>query len=92
VIIDLKRYTMTFEADGIKVFQSLDPCLGHRCIKPVDHNMESNSLDQLYTITTGMRPDYINHTTNRSISWRSIHFVDEDLEATLDSWQKGSYE
>jgi hypothetical protein len=44
-IIDLKRETMTFEADGIKVVQPLDPCLGPRYTEPVDPNMESDALD-----------------------------------------------
>jgi len=38
---------MTFEEDGIKVVYPLDPCLGPRYIEPVDHNMESDALDQL---------------------------------------------
>jgi hypothetical protein len=72
-IIDLKRDTMMFEAYGIKVVQPLDPCLGHpRYIEPVDHNMESDALNQLYTIIVGTRPDYINPTANGSLSWRSI--------------------
>jgi len=58
VIIDLKRYSMTFEADGIKVLQPLDPCLGPRYIEPMEHNMESDVLDQLYMIIEGERPDY----------------------------------
>jgi hypothetical protein len=40
-IIDLKRDTMTFEADMIKVVQPLDPCLGPTYIEPMDHNMDS---------------------------------------------------
>jgi hypothetical protein len=90
--IDLKRDTMMFEADGIKVVQPLDPCLGPRYIEALDHNMESYALDQLYTITVGTRPDYINATADGSISYRSIQYVDEDLELAFDSWQQGSYE
>jgi hypothetical protein len=78
--------------DGIKVVHPLDPCLGPRYIKPVDHNMESDTLDQLYTITIGMRPDYINPTIDGSVSWRSIHSVDEDSEVAFESWKQGSYE
>jgi hypothetical protein len=40
-IIELKRDTMTFEADGIKVVHPLDLYLGSRYTKPVDNNMES---------------------------------------------------
>jgi hypothetical protein len=72
VIIDLKRDTMTSEGDGIKVVQPLDPYLGPRYIEPVDHSMESEDLDQLYIVTTGTRPDYINPTKNGSVSWISI--------------------
>jgi hypothetical protein len=78
-IIDIKRDTMTFEADGIKLVQPLDPCLGTRYIEPVDNNMESDSLDQLYTITTGRRPNYINPTAYGSVSWRRIQSTNKDL-------------
>jgi hypothetical protein len=44
VVIDLKRDTMTFEVDGIKVVQPLDPYLGPRYTEPVDNNMESKFL------------------------------------------------
>jgi hypothetical protein len=91
-IIDIKRDTMKFEEDGIKIFQPLDPCLGPRYVEQVDHNMDSEALDQLYTITAGMRLDYINPMVDGSISWRSIQYVDEDSEAAFDSWQQGSYE
>jgi hypothetical protein len=91
-IIDLNRDTMKFEADGIKLVQPLDPYLGPRYIELVDHNMESEALDQLYTIKEGMRLDYLNPTTDRLVSWRSIQFVHEDSEETFENWQQGSYE
>jgi hypothetical protein len=67
-IIGLKRDTMMFEVDGIKVVQSLDPCLGPRYIEPVEHNIDLEALDQLYTIKVGTRPYYINPTADGSIS------------------------
>jgi hypothetical protein len=51
-LIDLKRDTMTFEADGIKVVQPLDQYVGPRYTKPTDNNMEGEDLDQLYVVTT----------------------------------------
>jgi hypothetical protein len=54
--------------------------------------MESDALDQLYTITVGKRPDYINPTVDGSVSWRSIQFVDKDSKVAFDSWKQGSYE
>jgi hypothetical protein len=91
-IIGLKRDTMMFEADGVKVIQTLDPYMVPRYFEPMDNNMEPEVIDQLYTITTRMRLDYINPTADGSISWRSIHSAEEDLEITFDSWQQGSYE
>jgi hypothetical protein len=40
VVIDLKRYTMTFEEDGIKVVQPLDMYVLPRYTEPTDNNME----------------------------------------------------
>jgi hypothetical protein len=91
-IIDLKKDTMTFEAEGIKVVQPLDPYVGPRYTEPTNNNMEGEDLDQLYTITAGTRNDYINPTADGSVSWRSIQSTDEDSELAFDSWQQGSYE
>jgi hypothetical protein len=77
-VIDLKKDTMTFEADGIKVVKPLDPYVGPRYIEPTNNNMEGEDLDQLYTITEGTRDNYINPTTDGSVSWRSIQSVDKD--------------
>ena len=67
-IIDLKKETMTFEAEGIKVVQPLDPYVGPRYTEQTDNNMEEEDLDQLYIVTTGTRNDYINPTTDGSVS------------------------
>jgi hypothetical protein len=77
-IIDLKKDTMTFEVDVIKVVQPLDPYVGPRYIEPTDNNMEEEYLDQLYTTTTGTRDDYINPIVDGSVNWRSIQSTDED--------------
>jgi hypothetical protein len=91
-IIDLKKDTMMFEANGIKVVQPLDLYLGPRYTEMVENNMESYALDQLYTITEGTRPDYINPIADGSVSWRSIQSIDEDSKLAFESLQKGSYE
>jgi hypothetical protein len=44
VFIDLKRDTMMFEADGVKLAQPLDPYMGLGYIDLVDNNMESEVL------------------------------------------------
>jgi len=51
-LIDLKRDTMTFEADIIKVVQLLDPYVGPRYMEKIDNNMEGEDLDQFYVVTT----------------------------------------
>ena len=71
-VIDLKKDTMTFEADGIKVVQPLDPYVGPRYTEPKDNNMEGEDLDHLYTVTTGTRNNYINPIVDRLVSWQSI--------------------
>jgi hypothetical protein len=91
-VIDLKKDTMTFEAEGIKVVQPLDPYVGPRYTEPTDNNMEGEDLDQLYTVTAGTRNDYINPTVDGSVSWRSIQSADEDSELAFDSWQQGLHE
>jgi hypothetical protein len=78
VVIDLKRDTMTFEGEIIKVGQPLDPYVGPRYMEPTKNNMEGEYLDQLYAVTIGTREDYINPTADGSVSWRSIQSTDKD--------------
>ena len=66
-VIDLKKYTMTFEAKGIEAVQPFDPYVGPRYIKPIDNNMEGEDLAQLYTITTRTRNDYKNPIADGSV-------------------------
>jgi hypothetical protein len=92
VFIDLKRDTMKFEEDEIKVVQPLDPYVGPRYTDPMDKNMEGEDLDMVYVVIAGTREDYINPIVDGSISWRSIQSIDEDSELAFDSWKQGSYE
>jgi hypothetical protein len=91
-VIDLKKDTMIFEADGIKVVQPLDPCVGPRYMEPMENNIEGEDLDQLYTAIARIREYYINPTANGLVSWRSIQLAEEDSELAFDNWQQGSYE
>jgi hypothetical protein len=91
-VIDLKKDTMTFEEDEIKVVEPLDLYVGPRYTETTENNMEGEDLDQLYTVTTGTRKDYINPTTDGSVIWRSIQSADENSKLTFDSWQHRSYE
>jgi hypothetical protein len=55
VVIDIKKETMTFESDGMKVTQPLDPYQGPRYTEPTDDNMEVDVIDQLYALTIGKK-------------------------------------
>jgi hypothetical protein len=44
-VIDLKKDTMNFEAEGIKVVQPFDPYVGPRYTKPIENNMEGEDLE-----------------------------------------------
>jgi hypothetical protein len=54
-LIELKKDTMTFEADGIKVVQPFDLYVGPIYTEPMDNNMEGEDLDHLYVVTLGTR-------------------------------------
>lgn len=71
-IIDLKKGLMIFELEGVRVIQPLNLYQGPRFTEPVDNKEDPGMLDQLYRLTTGKREDYINPTTEGSVSWRSI--------------------
>jgi hypothetical protein len=61
---ELKKDIMKFEADRINVVQPLDLYAAPQYIEPMYNNMGGEDLDQLYTITKGMREDYINPMTD----------------------------
>jgi hypothetical protein len=70
IVGDLKKRTMTFEGDGLKVFSPLDPNEGHRYTEPIREEDRTYELENIYKLTTG-QPDYINPTTDGNLSWRS---------------------
>jgi hypothetical protein len=51
----------------------------------MEHNMESEALDQLYTITVGTRLYYINPTADGSVSWRRTYSANEDSEVAFEN-------
>lgn len=46
---------MSFEKEGRRVIQSLDPTQGERFVEPVEEVLYENALDQLYNLTAGQR-------------------------------------
>jgi hypothetical protein len=67
-VISLKKEFMTFEADGMIVTQPIDPYLGPLFMDSVEGNIEEDTLYHLYTLTIGKWVDYINPTTDDSVS------------------------
>jgi hypothetical protein len=47
VFIDLKKETMTFNSDGMKVIHPLYPYQAPIYTEPIDENMELDVLDQI---------------------------------------------
>ena len=54
--------------------------------------MKIDVLDRIYNITPGKRDDYINPIMNASLSWRSIHSFDTDIEESIKEWKNTIYE
>jgi hypothetical protein len=83
---------MTFESDGMKVTQPLEPYQCPQYSETVDDNMDTNLLDHLYTPNIGKQVGYINPIAYVSISWRSFQSMYEDSEVALNNWQQGRYD
>jgi len=71
-VIDMKKETMTFESDGTRVIQPLDPYQGPIFTEPTDYILVPDVIDHIYHMTAGKIVDYINPTADGSISWRSF--------------------
>jgi hypothetical protein len=71
-VIDIKKELMTFEEDGMKVTQPLDPYQGPRYTDPAEENMEHYILDHVYILNKGKQAYYIIPNVDGSVSWRSI--------------------
>jgi hypothetical protein len=78
---------VTFEADGMKATQPLDPYRGPFYMDLVEGNMVEDALDHLYTLTIGKRVDYINVIADGSVIWHSIQSTGKDFEVTFDNWK-----
>ena len=83
---------MTFEADGTRVVQPLDPYKGPRYTEPIDDTFEEDMLDQIYNTIAWRREDYSKPTEDWLVSWRSIHSFDSDSEEAMYDWQACNHE
>ncbi|GLJ57788.1 hypothetical protein SUGI_1491350 [Cryptomeria japonica] len=60
---------MSFEAEGMKVVQLIDPTKGQRYVDMVDDRGDVSSINQLYNLAAGRRDD-VNPTADGSLKHR----------------------
>ena len=75
-VIDPKKEMMTFEVDGDRVVQPLDPYKGPQYIEIMDDAFQDTMLDYIYNPTTRKREYYVNPTMDGSVRYWSIHSFD----------------
>ena len=82
---------MTFEGHNIRIITPLDPSMGPRYTKPIRVEEEAKEIDFLYKMTM-TQDDYINPTTDGTLSWRYAISCTFDSEASLENWKNRMYE
>ena len=70
-IINFKKRILSFEDSEIRVVVPIDPLEGQRYVEPVHSEGKENYLDQVYNIMSS-KEDYINPTTDGSLSWHNV--------------------
>ena len=68
VIINLKKKTMSFEGNGIRVIGPLDPALGPRYTELITVEEEAHNIDTVYQLIA-VQGDYVNPTDDGMLSW-----------------------
>lgn len=85
-IINLKKKTMSFEGNGIRVIGLLDPALGPRYTKLIIAEEEARNIYTVYQLIAA-QGDYVNPTYDGMLSWRCKSSCMSDLEVGLEDWQ-----
>jgi hypothetical protein len=88
-IINLKTRKMTFESGEYRVIAPLDPSEGERFVETTCLDLEE--IGQLYR-TTVHDEDYVNPTTDKVLSWRSITSCATNSDIGLENWQQRLHE
>ena len=84
VVINLKKNKMTFKGQNIRIIASLDPSMGPQYIEPIRVEEETREIDDFYKMTT-MQDDYINPTTDGTLTWRCARSCMSDSEEGLEN-------
>ena len=90
-IINLKKKTMSFEGNGIRVIGPLDPALGPRYTELVTVEEEACNIDVVYKMTV-VQADYVNPTADGILSWHCESSFISYSEEGLENWQQCLYE
>ena len=85
-IINLKRKTMPFKGNGIRVIGQLDLALGPRYTKLITAEEEACNIDVVYQSTT-MQGDYVKPNNDVMLSWHYEISCTFDLKVGLEYWQ-----
>ena len=84
-IINLKKKQMTYKGHNIRIITPLDPTQGPRYSEPIHVEEEIRNIDDLYKVTSS-QDDYINLTTDGTLSWRYAGSCTSDSDEGLENW------
>jgi hypothetical protein len=91
VIINLKKNTMSFEDNRIRVIGPLDPASGPRYIEVITAKEEARNIDDVYQLTT-TQGDYVNPTDDGMLNRRCESSCVSDSEVALENWPQCLHE
>jgi hypothetical protein len=86
-IINFKKREMIFKVEDLKVTAHLDPLEGKRYIEPV----RGKDIENLYNLSVWME-DFVDPTTDGTLSCRSINSCASYSKANLENWQQRMHE
>ena len=90
-VVNLKKKQMTFEGHNIRIIAPLDPTKGPRYTEPICAEEETRDVDDLYKVTSS-QVDYINPTTDGTLSWRYDSSCTSDSDEGLENWLNQMHE
>ena len=85
-IINLKKKTMSFEGNGIRVIGPFDPALGPRYTELVTTEEEASNIDVVYKLTA-MQADYVNPTNDGILNWHCEISYTSNSDEGLENWK-----
>jgi hypothetical protein len=85
VVLNLKKRQMSFETDTLHMVAPLDPYEGDQYNDPMDEDVQSYVVENIYKITQ-YREYHINPTTYGDLIWRSVKSYDSDSEEAMERW------